>query len=170
MKKTILLSLLTIAFIVLQGCTTIKYNAATVDAILSMNQNTEGYEVIGQFVHKPRGIFIILGLITLKDSDMEKAVNEALKTSGGDGVTNIKIEEAYNIVDFALSFVESFFIGFNVFQTRSIIVKGDIVKLKDKNTDLPKFDDLLNMAMIQFNRSQASRHAYNDFSRQELAN
>ncbi|MFA5835048.1 MAG: hypothetical protein WDA22_16340 [Bacteroidota bacterium] len=139
---------LPILMLLFAGCQTITYDALLFDGVASMNRGSlpDGYTVVGQFNYTTRASFTAYDLITLHDPDMIAEMNKSLKVNGGDAVINLSIEEVNNVVDVLIGMFVStvstaaFKTSINIFSTRTVEIKGDVVKYK--NASLPDSSSL----------------------------
>ena len=113
------------------ACATINYDASTIQNVVSMNRVAPpaSYEVVGEFESNQRPIFVIAQLLTVRDADLEDAIQRQLQRSGGDAVLNLRIHEEYDIIDFLVGAAQGILLfGANIVQTRSVSLRGDIVR------------------------------------------
>lgn len=138
--------------IITSGCSTIHYDATTLKAIAAMNKGagagSADYEVVGQFKHKKKVIFLISDLITIKDAELDLAIEKAIVSSGGDGIINISIHEKDSFIDLVIASLT-----YGLLSTRSVEFRGDIVKFKGVSTSRLTVDEQLEIAVEQFRQN-----------------
>ena len=135
------------------GCATITYNATAVNKMVAIakNETNTDYEVVGKFEYKTRAVFLVFSLLTVKDVKLSEEVNKSLQSTGGDAVVNLSIGEVTDIVDLAISWLQSALIFVNIANTRSVTIKGDVVKYKMTSSNIPTLDSELKLAIEKFN-------------------
>lgn len=117
--------------LILSGCATITYDAATVDALVAMNQAapTAGHERVGELNIERRAGFVIFDLITVMDADLDQHIGRELARTGGDAVINLRIHEIRGPIDVLISVAQSmFFLGGRILGTRTVTIRGDIIR------------------------------------------
>lgn len=133
------------------GCETITYDAQLFDEVASMNSGAlpSDYKVVGRFNYEVRAMFTAYDLITLKDPEIVEAMNKSVKVNNGDAVINISIVEETSIVDILISsFVGAvtqglFKTSIDAFSTRTVAIKGDVVKYKSTSHLIPGAKEVL---------------------------
>lgn len=107
------------------ACATINYDAATVQAVVSMNRvaPAASYERVGAFEAQQRPVFVISQLITVVDVDLERDIQRALQRTGGDAILNLRIHEEYDVVDVFIALVVGGWVN-----TRLVELEGDVVR------------------------------------------
>jgi hypothetical protein len=118
------------------GCQTITYDALLFDEVASLNRGAlpPGYTVVGTFSYTTRASFTAFDLVTLHHPEFIAEMDKALKVNDGNAIINLSIVEETNIVDILINiFVNSLTSsalrsGIDVFSTRSVEIRGDVVK------------------------------------------
>ena len=132
------------------SCESVIYETHSSDTFVSLTtpNNIDDYEVVGELEYNTKAIFLIVQLITIKDSEIDKAINKQVNKFDGDGVINLKIHEQYDIVDVVISIL----VG-GLVNTRTVKVNGDIVKMKPASmTKIPDINDQIDLAILDYNR------------------
>lgn len=131
------------------SCENVLYETHSSEVFVSLTtpNNIGDYKVVGELKYNTKAIFLALQLITIKDSEIEKAINKQVKKSDGDGVINLTIHEQYDIVDIVISV----FVG-GLINTRTVKVNGDIIKMNPASmTDIPEVNDQIELAIVDYN-------------------
>ena len=131
------------------SCESVIYETHSSDTFVSLTtpNNIDDYEVVGELKYNTKAIFLIAQLITIKDSEIDKAINKQVNKFDGDGVINLNIHEQYDIVDVVIALFAGGFV-----HTRTVKVNGDIVKMKPASmTKIPAINDQIDLAILDYN-------------------
>ena len=145
MKKISIFCLLLAAGLFSGACAKITYDATTLSGFAAMTtpENLPDYEIVGRMKHSTRAVFIAASLLTVKDSQLENAVEKAMAKYDGDAVINVKIEEVTDFTDFLIGAASN-----SILNTRHVEVTGDVIKLKPGSTSqVPSFNEQLRAAV-----------------------
>lgn len=102
------------------GCFTTQY-------VLPTALPTTTYDVLGSFQVKKRASWVILGLVPLREADVEAAVAREVERLDGDAAVNVVVMAQFDALDTVVGLV----VG-GLFNTRSYTVTGDVVKLRGR--------------------------------------
>lgn len=138
--KGSIIALTLVAVVLFTGCQTITYDALLFDEVASLNGGAlpSEYTVVGKFTYSTRASFTAFDLITLHHPEIIAELNKTLKVNDGDAVINLSICEENDIVDILINiFVNSlstaaFKTSIDLFSTRSVVIRGDVVKYKNR--------------------------------------
>ena len=113
------LALLTLAgALLMTGCFTMRYE-------IPPEQPRAAYDVIGSFEVQKRASWLILGLVPMREVEVAALVADAVAREGGDAATNVVVTAQYDGTDVIVSLL----VG-GLFNTRSYLVTGDVVRLR----------------------------------------
>ena len=145
---TIVLLLVSLIF----SCESVIYETHSSELYISMAtpKDIGDYEVIGELKYETKAVFLFLFLefLTLKDAEIEQAIEKQVMKLEGDGVINLKIHEQYDFEDS----IKSVF-GAGIVSTRTVEVNGDIIKMNpSSSTGIPNIDDQIELAILDYNR------------------
>ena len=132
------------------SCESVIYETHSSELFVSMTtpKDISDYEVIGELNYETKAVFLVLQLITIKDAEIDKAIQKQVRKLLGDGVINLKIHEQYDFVDFVISAF-----GSGIVNTRTVKVNGDIIKMNPaSSTGIPNIDDQIDLAILDYNR------------------
>lgn len=121
--------LILVAFVA-SGCFTVQYT-------IPPEHERTSYDVIGSFEVKQRASWLILGLVPMREADVEDIVTDEVERQGGDAATNVVVTAQYDGVDVIVGLL----VG-GIFNTRSYTVTGDVVQFRGAMGSLPD-EDLL---------------------------
>ena len=127
MRKSIpTLALVGLLFL-LTSCATLELSTLGYQKPVAMSSSLDGkdFTVVKHFVRKLRAGWLIYMLIPVGHPDLAQVINQEVAAAGGDGVVNLKITTQYDAVDVVISVL----VG-GLYNTRSIIVEGDVIKFK----------------------------------------
>ena len=151
MKEKLLTFIIIVSLVSLTlSCESVIYETHSSDTFVSLTtpNNIDDYEVVGELKYNTKAIFLIAQLITIKDSEIDKAINKQVNKFDGDGVINLKIHEQYDIVDVVISLFAGGFVN-----TRTVKVNGDIIKMKPASmTKILDINDQIDLAILDYNR------------------
>jgi len=87
------------------SCENIIYDTHSSTEFVSLTtpKHIGEYKVVGKLNYKTKAVFLILSLITIKDSEIDKAITKQVNKFDGDGVINLMIHEQYDFVDIVIS-------------------------------------------------------------------
>ena len=145
MKKNNTFCLLLGVLLFLPACAKITYDATTLSGFAAMTpaDNLTDYEIVGRMEHSTRAMFIVAELLTVKDSNLEKAVEKALIKYDGDAIVNVEIDEVTDIIDILVGAI-----SYSIVNTRHVQVTGDVIKFKPgEMMQVPSFEDQLSAAV-----------------------
>ena len=148
--KSFIVTIVLLFVPLLLSCESVIYETHSSELFVSMTSPKDigDYEVVGKFNYETKAVFIILQLITVKDAEIDKAIQKQVRKLEGDGVINLKIHEQYDFVDF----VVAVFAG-GIVDTRTVKVNGDIIKMNlSSSTRIPDIDDQIELAILDYNR------------------
>ena len=132
------------------SCESIIYEIHSSDKFVSMTtpKYIGEYKVVGKFNYRTKAVFILLQLITIKDANIDKAIQKQVMIYKGDGIINLKINEQYDFLDFVIFvFAGTFYVSI-----RNIIVTGDIIKLNPASTTgAPDVNNEIKLAILDYN-------------------
>ena len=132
------------------SCESVIYETHSSELFVSMTtpKDISDYEVIGELNYETKAVFLVLQLITIRDVEIEQAIEKQVRKLEGDGVINLRIHEQYVFVDFIISVF-----GGGIVNTRTVKVNGDIIKMKSASmTSIPHIDDQIELAILDYNR------------------
>lgn len=141
--------IITVLFVLLfTGCQTITYDAMLFDEVASLNRGAlpSGYTVVGTFSYTTRASFTAFDLVTLHHPEFIAEMEKALKVNDGNAIINLSIVEETTIIDILINiFVNSLTSsalrsGIDVFSTRSVEIRGDVVKYTRSGETLPSIN------------------------------
>lgn len=151
MKEKSFIVIIVILFAsLLFSCESVIYETHSTEYFVSMTTPNDigEYDVIGKIKYDTKAVFIVLQLITIRDAEIENAIEKQVRKSEGDGVINLKIHEQYDFVDFVISVF-----GSGIVNTRTVKVNGDIIKMHpSSSTRIPDIEDQINLAILDYNR------------------
>lgn len=132
------------------SCESVIYEIHSSDKFVSMTtpKYIGEYKVVGKLNYRTKAVFILLQLITIKDANIDKAIQKQVMIYKGDGIINLKINEQYDFLDFVIFiFAGTFYVSI-----RSIIVTGDIIKLNPASTTgAPDMNNEIKLAILDYN-------------------
>ena len=132
------------------SCESVIYEIHSSDKFVSMTtpKYIGEYKVVGKLNYRTKAVFILLQLITIKDANIDKAIQKQIMIYKGDGIINLKINEQYDFLDFVIFiFAGTFYVSI-----RSIIVTGDIIKLNPASTTgAPDMNNEIKLAILDYN-------------------
>ncbi|MEM1125048.1 MAG: hypothetical protein AAGI71_00235 [Bacteroidota bacterium] len=111
---------LCVAFLLLftaTGCFTVQYSIPS-----ELDPTT--YDIIDSFEEKKRASWVILGLVPVGEAEVEEIIEREVRRSGGDAATNVIVTAQFDVVDVIIGAL----VG-GIFNTRTYIVEGDVVRL-----------------------------------------
>ena len=132
------------------SCESVIYETHSSELYVSMTtpKDIGDYEVIGELKYETKAVFLVLQLLTIRDAEIEQAIEKQVMKLEGDGVINLKIHEQYNFDDF----INSVF-GGGIVSTRTVEVNGDIIKMNPaSSTRISDIDDQIELAILDYNR------------------
>jgi len=151
MKETSFIVVIVILFAsLLLSCESVIYETHSSELFVSMTTPKEisDYEVIGKLNYDTKAIFLVAQLITIRDAEIDKAIQKEVRKLDGDGVINLRIHEQYKFLDFIIGAF-----GLNLVNSRTVEVNGDIIKMHpSSSTRIPDFDDQIEIAILDYNR------------------
>ena len=113
---------LTIALLA-SGCFTTRYTIPPEHA-------RDSYDVIGSFEEQRKASWAILGLVPIREAEVEQLIADAVEREGGDAATNVVVTAQYDGGDVLISLI----VG-GLFNTRSYRVTGDVVRFRTPVSD-----------------------------------
>lgn len=132
------------------SCESVIYEIHSSDKFVSMTtpKYIGEFKVVGKLNYRTKAVFILLQLITIKDANIDKAIQKQVMIYKGDGIINLKINEQYDFLDFVIFiFAGTFYVSI-----RSIIVTGDIIKLNPASTTgAPDMNNEIKLAILDYN-------------------
>ena len=147
-KLFFVITVLSIVSLIL-SCESVIYETHSSEKFVSMTtpKNIGEYEMVGKFKYNTKAIFLVFQLITIKDAEIDKAIQKQVRKSEGDGVINLKIHEQYDFLDFVVA------IFGGILSTRTVKVNGDIIKMNPSSSmGIPDIDDQIELAILDYNR------------------
>jgi hypothetical protein len=114
--------------LLLVGCFSQQFVAPTVDKPVMMSgaaAEKKEFTIVKHFDRSDRSGWWIFALIKGGQTDVDKILNEEIKSSGGDAVINLKISGIFDPLDVLIWAV----IG-GIYNTRYTEIEGDIIKYK----------------------------------------
>ncbi len=138
-------------FLLILSCESVIYETHSSELYVSMAtpKDIGDYEVIGELKYETKAVFLVLELLTLKDADIEHAIEKQVMKLEGDGVINLKIHEQYDFEDFI-----TLVFGAGIVSTRTVKVNGDIIKMNSSSsTGISDIDDQIELAILDYNKS-----------------
>lgn len=136
------------------SCESVIYETHSYDKFVSMTtpKDIGEYKVVGKLKYDVKAIFLVLQLITVRDAEIDKAIQKQVRKLDGDGVINLKIHEQYNFLDFIIALF-----GYNIVNTRTVEVRGDIIKMNPaSSTWIPDINDQIEFAILDYNSGLAN--------------
>ena len=149
-EKSFIFTVVLLFVSLILSCESVIYETHSSELYVSMTtpKDIGDYEVIGELKYETKAVFLVLQLLTLKDAEIEQAIEKQVMKLEGDGVINLKIHEQYDFDDF----INSVF-GGGIVSTRTVKVNGDIIKMNPASaTKIPDIDDQIELAILGYNR------------------
>lgn len=131
------------------SCESVIYEAHSLENFVSMTtpKDIGEYEVVGKLKYDTKAVFLVLQLITIRDAEIDNAIQKQVGKYEGDGVINLKIHEQYKIVDIIIAA----FVG-GLLNTRTVEVRGDIIRINPASTvEIPELTDQIELAILDYN-------------------
>ncbi len=148
--KSLIVTIVLLIVSLILSCESVIYETHSSELFVSMTspKDISDYEVIGELNYETKAVFLVLQLITIRDAEIDKAIQKQVRKLEGDGVINLKIHEQYDFVDFVISVF-----GSGIVNTRTVKVNGDVIKLNPASaTKIPDIDDQIELAILDYNR------------------
>ena len=148
--KSFIVSMVLLFVSLLLSCESVIYETHSSELFVSMTtpKDISDYEVIGELNYETKAVFLVLQLITIRDAEIEQAIEKQVRKLEGDGVINLNIHEQYDFVDFVISVF-----GSGIVSTRTVKVDGDIIKMNPSSAiGIPDIDDQIKLAILDYNR------------------
>jgi len=150
-EKSFIFTIVSLLVSLIFSCESVIYETHSSELYVSMTtpKDIGDYEVIGELKYETKAVFLVLQLLTIRDGEIEQAIEKQVMKLEGDGVINLKIHEQYDFDDF----INSVF-GGGIVSTRTVKVNGDIIKMNpSSSTGIPNMDDQIDLAILDYNRS-----------------
>ena len=138
-------------FLLILSCESVIYETHSSELYVSMAtpKDIGDYEVIGELKYETKAVFLVLELLTLKDAEIEHAIEKQVMKLEGDGVINLKIHEQYDFEDIITSVF-----GAGIVSSRTVKVNGDIIKMNpSSSTGISDINDQIELAILDYNKS-----------------
>ena len=114
--------------VLLSGCFAQQYVAGAVDKPAMMSgaaAEKKEFSVLKHFTVTDRSGWFLFGLIKSGHTNLNEIIQDELKSAGGEGVINLKIETIYDPVDVLIGLL----VG-GLYNTRATHLEGDIIKYR----------------------------------------
>lgn len=138
--------LILVVLVLFAGCSTISLESNLAYPVSMTKEISDEYSIISHFEIEQKAFFTVGGLITFKDVEFDRLVNNEVTRYNGDGAVNVKIVDQQNatdiLIDFGLSLGGSL-IGYAVtgstdgllgmllplvISSRTVTIEGDVIK------------------------------------------
>lgn len=149
-EKSFIFTIVLLLVSLVLSCESVIYETHSSEYFVSMTtpKDIGEYDVVGKIKYDTKAVFLVLQLITIRDAEIDKAIQKQVRKSEGDGVINLKIHEQYDFVDFVVSVIAG-----GILNTRTVKIEGDIIKMNpSSSTGIPDIDDQIELAIIDYNR------------------
>ena len=151
-ENPIIVTIVLLLALLVFSCESVIYEIHSSDKFVSMTtpKYIGEYKVVGKLNYRTKAAFILLQLITIKDANIDKAIQKQVMIYKGDGIINLEINEQYDAFDWMLFMLYP--LTAIVVSTRSISVTGDIIKLNPASTTgAPDMNNEIKLAILDYN-------------------
>ena len=141
MKRLFKLLIIGVGLLTVVGCANVYLSANTVDKPVMMNVGPQkDFEIVKHFQRPLRAYFAIFDLVTISNPEVERVVEEEIKSVNGDAVINLKIHGQTSVIDAVIPIALGVIGGMiappygsyahYLIGARTYTVEGDVIKSK----------------------------------------
>ena len=120
MKTIITLLCALLIIVTVSGCYTLNLKSSPTNHPISLSNMPKG-SIIKHFTITKNVAHLILGLVTLNDIDVAKAISDEVEAAGGTEAINVKVTYQMTFIDGLLNVIT-----FNIYNPFTLEIEGDV--------------------------------------------